>query len=200
MQESEAKCRREFLRLLATSPLLALAGLPAGPWDQFLTPGTTGSCANGGTADPSGTVVSNAADATSIFDFEARAKKSSPSRIFGTSNRVPRTGRGFGETAAASISLRFAIAGWSTRTSWTCRSNCSARAGIPRLRSLRARRSKPSIPKASWRSQELRARTGTCRSCRHSPARRSKMSSPRAVRRSGSNCMPPTTSTWRVPC
>jgi 4-hydroxymandelate oxidase len=75
MPESEAKCRRKFLRLLASSPLLAMGGLPAGPWDQFLTPGRLEAAQIERVADPSGNVVASAADAASIFDFEATCKE-----------------------------------------------------------------------------------------------------------------------------
>lgn len=81
MQESKATCRRQFLRLLAGSPLLAFGGLPAGPWNRLLAPEIV-EAAQAGSADPSGSVVTTAAEAASIFDFEATCREKLTSAHF----------------------------------------------------------------------------------------------------------------------
>jgi isopentenyl diphosphate isomerase/L-lactate dehydrogenase-like FMN-dependent dehydrogenase len=82
MRESNATCRRQFLRLLAGSPLLAVGGLPAGPWTRFPGLEVSAAAQTGGAADPSGSVIASAADAASLFDFEATCREKLSSAHF----------------------------------------------------------------------------------------------------------------------
>jgi isopentenyl diphosphate isomerase/L-lactate dehydrogenase-like FMN-dependent dehydrogenase len=82
MEDSKVTCRRQFLRLLAGSPLLAFGGLPTGPWDRLLEPEILEAAQTGGVADPSGSVIATAADAASLFDFEATCREKLSSAHF----------------------------------------------------------------------------------------------------------------------
>ena len=73
MQKSvKMECRREFLRLLAGSPLLALDGFPHGPWEGLMAPVQGGQGYDvGGAPD----VITAPGQAFNVFDFEAAAKE-----------------------------------------------------------------------------------------------------------------------------
>jgi 4-hydroxymandelate oxidase len=76
----KAECRREFLKLLAGSPLLALNGLPRGPWDSLFPLPQDASAAmaaaynaaSSGEGNPH--VVTSPEQARSVFDFEETSK------------------------------------------------------------------------------------------------------------------------------
>lgn len=72
---NEVECRREFLRLLAGSPLLALGGFPHGPWERLMAAVQTGQGQDvGGAPD----VITSPGQAINVFDFEAAAKGKIP--------------------------------------------------------------------------------------------------------------------------
>jgi len=157
--------RRRFLRFVAGSPLVALAGSADNLFETRPTRGARPAPAvpapDNLTQDPH-VITSRARRSTSWSSSPSRARTCRPP-ITATSRPVWTTMRLYARTARASRSFSFALDDWSTSATSMHRFNCSAKRGKRRSSWHRRAVRRRSIPPESWASLVRRARSDTCR-------------------------------------